>query len=307
MKFNEKGKAYVAERYKVYNLRNQLITEKDILAMLKIGGIVVKQTLQHMDHWQEAFVHTSYYKYNSFKYYNPQEEERQLGPIEMKKYIPLQETSCERLEWLGDSILQMSSAIMLFERFDDADEGFLTKNRCKLVRTKMLAELAHKLGMAKFILMSQHVEDYVDGRNNDKILEDTFEAFIGALYQEFKSYGRKYALDICYTFLETIYNRFVNFQELVTMDDNYKDQLMRYCHKNMDGFNPIYKESVDSNPTVDTSVQHTYSGPRTFHIHVYDKEGKQIADGFGRNKQEAEQDGAKRALQYYGILSSSSS
>jgi dsRNA-specific ribonuclease len=149
--------------------------------------------------------------------------------------------------------------------------------------------------------MSQHVEDYVDGRNNENYLEDTFEAFIGAMYEEFKVYGRKHATEICFTFIENVFTRSINFTELITMDDNYKDQLMRYYHK-MFETTPTYKEAIDSNPTVDTTANPTYSGLRTFHIYVYDRDGKVVSEGFGKSKQDAEQDCAKNALVHYKVL-----
>jgi len=72
----------------------------------------------------------------------------------------------------------------LFHRYLKQDEGFLTKLKTKLVRTNMLAKFSLYIGLDKHILISKYVEDMCGGRTNECILEDTFEAFIGALYED---------------------------------------------------------------------------------------------------------------------------
>jgi ribonuclease III len=288
------------ERYKVYNKNNIYIQPDHIVSILRKGGIRATQ-IQQLSVWQEAFTHISYTKNNPFKHYNYELEEKQMTKEELKTYIPIQDTSYERLEWLGDAILQMTSAIFLFERFDQQDEGFLTKNRSKLVRTDMLAQLAKHIGLPPYILMSHHVEQYCNGRSNDKVLEDAFEAFIGAMYLEFNYLGRKNALEICSTFIDSIYQTYVHLTDVIQSDDNYKEKLMVYCHKTQNGYNPLYQETSDSNPAI-TDPNAYIIGTRTFKVQVLDSNGKVVGFGKGKRKKDAEQEAAKDALSYYGLF-----
>ena len=80
----------------------------------------------------------------------------------------------------------MIVANYLYSRFPDQNEGFLSKIRTKLVNGKMLGYLSDKIGFPKFAIISKQVDDS-NGRNNYKIMEDIFEAFIGALYLDYQS------------------------------------------------------------------------------------------------------------------------
>ena len=110
---------------------------------------------------------------------NPECEYEQLEGC-----IALQPYSNERLEYLGDSVLGGIVSSYLFHRYKTMNEGFLTKLKTKLVRTRMLAAFSRYLGLGKYLLISKHVEEVCDGRKNDRILEDLFEAFLGALFKD---------------------------------------------------------------------------------------------------------------------------
>jgi dsRNA-specific ribonuclease len=169
-------------KYSIYNPHNKLISRKEILDILHIARL--NNRPQNYELWQEAFVHTSYTL--SFKPKNADATEYE-NVIKNKPndVIPLQEKSNERLEWLGDGIIQSVIASYLWKRYPTEDEGFLTKTRSKLVRTETLAKLAEILGLNQYILMSEYMESFSNGRNNPRILEDTFEAFVGAMYLDF--------------------------------------------------------------------------------------------------------------------------
>ena len=130
--------------------------------------------------------------------------------------------SFETLEFIGDSVLSFIITKMLFDRYEHLHEGFLTKARTKLVRGQTLAAIARHLHLYRWIRM-----DAKGLRNewnkNDKILEDVFEALVGAIYLD---------MGILHTkkFLLRIYNNpcFVNMNSIM-VNDNYKDRLMRYC------------------------------------------------------------------------------
>ena len=134
----------------------------------------------------------------------------------LKRYENLKE-SYETLEFMGDSVLGFVVTKFLFDKYEKEQEGFLTKIRTKMVRGTTLAALARVLGFDKWILMDEKGER--NGWNtNPKILEDVFEAFIGAIYLDLGMIHAK---------------RFIlcSFEKVETnlVDDNYKDQLMRWC------------------------------------------------------------------------------
>ena len=91
--------------------------------------------------------------------------------------------SFETLEFMGDSVLGFVITKFLFDQYKDRQEGFLTKARTKLVRGETLAEIARKLNLDKWILMDD--KGMRNGWNkNTKVLEDVFEALLGAIYMD---------------------------------------------------------------------------------------------------------------------------
>ena len=188
----------------------------------------------------------------------------------MKKYKLTD--SFETLEFMGDSVLGFIITKMLFDRHEAEQEGFLTKIRTKLVRGSTLADIARKLGLAKWILMDE--KGTRNGWNtNEKVLEDAFEALIGAIYMD---------LGLLHTkrFILGIYNdpAIVDMNVLM-IDDNFKDQLMRYCQANKFDL-PEYVVDKHENGV--------------FHIHVV-VNGVTLGSGTARSKKQAEQESAKIA------------
>jgi ribonuclease-3 len=130
--------------------------------------------------------------------------------------------SNERLEFLGDSVLNLIVTSYLYNRFPHENEGFLTKLRIKLVKGSTLAWFAKKIGLESYIVLSNSTV------LNNNILENTFEALLGAIF-----------LDYCYTgcemfyitlFLHSLFDEFVEWDQILK-DDNYKDILMRHLQK----------------------------------------------------------------------------
>src|SRR5210317_497891 len=139
----------------------------------------------------------------------------------LKEYEQLTE-SFETLEFMGDSVLGFIITKFLFDRHESKQEGFLTKARTKLVRSETLADIALKLGLNKLVLMDEKGLRN-QWNNNPKILEDVFEALVGAIYMD---------LGLLHTkqFVLRIYNdpNFINLNAIM-IDDNFKDHLMKYC------------------------------------------------------------------------------
>ena len=130
--------------------------------------------------------------------------------------------SFETLEFMGDSVLGFIITKMLFDKYEEKQEGFLTKARTKLVRGKTLAHVARHLNLDKWILMDDKGMRN-EWNKNEKVLEDTFEALVGAIYLDLGMvHTKKFILDIFQN------NQIINMKNLL-IDDNYKDQLMRWC------------------------------------------------------------------------------
>jgi len=162
----------------------------------------------------------------------------------LKKYTLTE--SFETLEFMGDSVLGFIITKMLFDRYEKEQEGFLTKARTKLVRGATLAHVARHLGLDRWILM-----DDKGSRNgwmsNDKILEDVFEALVGAIYLDMGLlYAKRFVLDI--------FNnpQIIDMNQLM-VDDNFKDQLMRHCQQSKINL-PIYNVELHDSKMFTVSV-----------------------------------------------------
>src|SRR6056300_419619 len=178
--------------------------------------------------------------------------------------------SFETLEFIGDSVLGFVITKFLFDRYENKQEGFLTKARTKLVRGETLANIATKLELYKWVQM-----DEKGMRNewfkNPKILEDVFESLVGAIYMDLGLLHAK-------QFILNIYNNpnYVNL-DMIMVDDNYKDHLMRYCQSN--GLSlPVYSTLRHDNGVFYMMVQ---------------VDGVCMGYGFAKNKKQAEQNAAK--------------
>ena len=284
--------------YPVLNNNNILLQDKDVQDIFQSVGL--KNIVLHdLQTYQKAFIHKSYAKYTDFikneKYFGNIEG---LSSEDFPELLPLQEESNEVWEWLGDAMLQSIIAIYLYQRYGtNQNEGFLTKLRSKIVRTETLSKLSEVIQFHKYMIISKHVEKICQGRNNERILEDCFEAFIGALMVD---QGKKYpghAMSIIYNFMSNIIQDNLDLTELIIHDDNFKDQLMRYFHKEFYGKFPIY-DLIDS----DISVNKEGITTRNFTIEIKDIYNNVIGTGNGKSKKEAEQKAAQNALYYYGIF-----
>ena len=118
---------------------------------------------------------------------------------------------------MGDSVLGLVVINYLFNKFPNKAEGFLTRTKIKIVRREGCALFARKLNLGKYILSGDKIK--LD-KNSDRILEDTFEAFLGAL---FKDLGFKFAE----AFIVRLIEKYIDFNTIL-IDTNYKDILSLY-------------------------------------------------------------------------------
>jgi dsRNA-specific ribonuclease len=161
-----------------YNNKNILLQREDLDNLLNSNGLSGLE-IKNINLYRVAFVHKSYCTMKNADF----DKSNVNCPAGC---LPLQDMSYERLEFLGDSLLGMIVTNYLYLRFPDQNEGFLSKIRTKIVNGRMLGYLSEKIGLPKFAIISKQVEES-GGRNNYKIMEDIFEAFLGALYLDFQT------------------------------------------------------------------------------------------------------------------------
>lgn len=129
--------------------------------------------------------------------------------------------SNERLEFLGDAVLESVVSDILYNRYQDKQEGYLTTLRSKLVKRETLNDLAVKIGLDKLVIHS----DFVHNSHNSYMNGNAFEAFLGAIYLD-----RGY--DYCMYFIkEHIFGRYINIEQMAQREENYKSKLIEWCQK----------------------------------------------------------------------------
>jgi ribonuclease-3 len=186
----------------------------------------------------------------------------------------------ERLEFLGDAVLELVVTDFLYKKYPTKPEGELTTYRSALVNAITLSEVASNLSMNDYLLLSKgEAKDM--GRARQYILANTFEAVIGAIYLD-------QGYDTAKKFIEK--NIFVFADQMITRG-NLVDAKSTFQEKAQEkaGVTPSYKLVRESGPDHDKS----------FTVGVYISKD-QIATGEGKSKQEAEQNAALRALEAKG-------
>lgn len=184
-------------------------------------------------------------------------------------------TDNERLEFLGDAVLELSVSKYLFEKFPQMSEGELTKLRASIVCEPSLVIFANELQFGEYVLLGKG-EELTGGRERPALLADVFESFVGALYLD-------QGLDVVVSFLEKIVYPKVEVGAFSHVMD-FKSQLQEMVQQSNNG--TIFYEIVDE------------KGPahnRTFISRVLLNE-QEIGIGKGKSKKEAEQQAAQCAM-----------
>jgi dsRNA-specific ribonuclease len=191
-----------------YNSKNKLITIDKVNDILKKYGI--HESISSMELYTRAFTHSSYCK-------------RPLDSSILSKDIPdfpIRDVSNERLEFLGDGILECVTKYYLYRRFPRENEGFMTEKKISLVKNEAIGKLSNEIGFSEWYVLSKHAEEK-NTRTNLKKLGCLFEAFVGALFLDFKEKG----YDIASTFIIHVLEQHIDWTELLLCDDNYKNIL----------------------------------------------------------------------------------
>jgi len=181
----------------------------------------------------------------------------------------------ERLEYLGDAILGAIIADLLYHKFTNEDEGFLTQMRSRIVSGENLSDLSVKIGLDKFIV-SQH-----DIYNKKNMYGDAFEALIGAIYID-KGYK-----ETQHFVIQRIVRYYVDLNKLENTDNNFKSKLIEWAQKNR-------KE-------VSFVTDHVGNDSRNYASYVKIDE-EMYGPGYGNAKREAEQAAAKITLTKLGEI-----
>ena len=182
----------------------------------------------------------------------------------------------ERLEFLGDAVLELSITEYLYNEYPQKAEGELTNWRAALVNAKMLTSVAEELGFNDFLLLSRG-ETKELGKARQYILANTFEALIGAIH-----------LDSGYAQADTFIKKYL-LRRLPEIIENklYKDAKSQFQEEAQDkeGVTPMYKVMKEWGP----------DHKKKFTVGVFLGDA-QVAEGEGYSKQEAEEEAAKAAL-----------
>lgn len=182
----------------------------------------------------------------------------------------------ERLEFLGDAVLELVVTDHLYKKYPDKPEGELTAVRAALVNTVSLAAAAEQLGVNEYLLMSKGEAKDV-GRARQYILANSFEACIGAIYMD-QGYDAA--------------QRFIADRLFQKTDEIVKKRLWQDAKSR---FQELSQEHASVTPTYETIAQVGPDHDRVFTVGVYLKQ-ELVAEGQGRSKQEAEQQAAERAV-----------
>jgi ribonuclease-3 len=253
---------------------NKLVTVDFIESLFNKVNLSSYQ-ISKLTNYQTAFVHKSYVKKHSTE--------------EDDDCIPFQPESNEVFEFIGDSVLGSFVTFYCHIRYPDQREGFLTTLKSKLVKTEMLSKFARYCNLNDYMIISRHLETK-EGRDNPNLLENTFEAFVGAIFIDQGGYlDLPHSLRLPYQFVQNVIEQVVDFSELNAVNDNYKDTLMKIFQQNFKGRHAIYRllstEGVPGKQIFTCGVQHP----------LYPD--KIVATGKGKRKPMAEQDAARNALE----------
>ena len=217
--------------YDPFNIENKEIRLNQVQSILNEYGI--SANIYNLSLYKRAFVHRSYVK-------RPQLENdmSNITIVDKPEYcLELKQKSNERLEFIGDGVLELITKYYLYRRFPKADEGFMTEKKIALVKNEHIGKLAYEMGLHKWLILSKNAEEKKI-RTNLKKLGCLFEAFIGALFLDFnkidikdedKWFSDLFAcgpgFQMTQVFVENIFEKHVDWMKLISTDDNYKNIL----------------------------------------------------------------------------------
>ena len=281
-----------------YNTKNILITYDELCLIFKKMNINIPPN--NIDTYIHSLTHKSYTKTNNYELSKCKNDSEYILGKRDKDILDLFDKHNEKLEFLGDRIIDAVVVEYIYNRYNStgANEGFMTKLKTRLVKTDTLAIFAKYLELDKYVIISNHMENRCNGRQNNNILENTFEAFIAATFNDYNNTNLKlnnttirFGYEICKTVIYHLLNTLIDFEEIVMNDDNYKDIILRYFQQTYH-VSPVYKIIKEEGPP----------HKRTYEIGIYDNCHSLIGVGISNSKKNAEQIASKNALIQLGEL-----
>ena len=214
-----------------YNPENVEIKLSDVQFILTKYG--VPGTVNNVNLYKRAFVHRSYTK-------RPHLENASQNITIVDRppdCMPLSTKSNERLEFLGDGVLELVTKYYLYRRFPKENEGFMTEKKIAIVKNEAIGKIAMEMHLNKWLILSKHAEEKKI-RTNLKKLGCLFESFIGALFLDFNKIEVKDeegwfqqmfvtgpGFQMAQKFIENIFEKHIDWIALIQNDDNFKNIL----------------------------------------------------------------------------------
>lgn len=306
-----------------FNSLNKIISENDISNILSNYGI--NAPIYNKKLYERAFVHRSYTK-------RPDIENTQnnITIIDCPgDCLPLYTKSNERLEFVGDGVLECITKYYLYRRFPKENEGFMTEKKIALVKNESIGKIAYEMGLHNWLVLSKHAEAK-QIRTNLKKLGCLFESFLGALFLDFNKisihddddwfrdlFTTGPGFQMAQVFIETVFEKHVDWIALIRNDDNYKNILQVKIQKEFK-VTPHYIEISEHDPdkgyhmgvflclgqpihsvNVDHAIQITkFNGYNDIHQHMsqYNKIFVFLGGGIHKIKKKAEQFACEDAI-----------
>lgn len=248
---NEKGEdVYVLDPY---NPLNKEINKEDVEAILRKYGI--DEPIRNLGLYRRAFVNDSYIR-------RPDSENASRNIVIVPKppnCLPLYTISNQRLEFVGDGALECVVKWILYQRFPKATEGFMTEKKIALVKNETIGRFAYEMGLHKWVILSKHAEAK-ETRTNMKKLGCIFEAFLGAIFMDFNkvdvddsegwfrdTFLSGPGFQFSQLFVERVFDRHVDWMNLIRTDDNYKNILQVKVQREFKT-TPEYLEVTEQHP-----------------------------------------------------------
>ena len=214
-----------------YNPLNVEITLNDVQSILTKYG--APKIVNNIELYKRAFVHRSYTK-------RPQLENmtQNITIVERPSdCMTLKSKSNERLEFLGDGVLELITKYYLYRRFPKENEGFMTEKKIAIVKNEAIGRIAMEMHLNNWLILSKHAEEKKI-RTNLKKLGCLFESFLGALFLDCNKINIKDednwfqnifvtgpGFQIAQKFVENIFEKHIDWIALIQNDDNYKNIL----------------------------------------------------------------------------------
>lgn len=288
-------------RVNPFNTGNKPLTTNWVQNLLKRYEVYLN--INNLELYQQACVHTSY----TIPY---------VREICLRDNVGIKENpdgcmllfpaSYERMEFLGDTIIDAIIGNYVFTRFPNLDEGFLSTMKKQLISRWTLGHLAEKCGLGEYMVISKTLELKQDGRKDIKRLCDVFEAFVGAIYLDFNKEKHGFlasflsgpGFQVAEKFVINLIEHpdtLIDMTSLITDDGNYKIKFKNWLRR-MRQTDPIYTVVAPGNE------QQQPPHPWTVKITSRRTREQVLGQGEGRTQKDAEYAAALDALQKVGAM-----